>query len=279
MVTNTLVDSYCKCRFIKAGRRVFDEIAERDSVTYNAMLMGYSKEGLNYEALELFEVMRGLGLKPSQFTFYAVLCAASGFGAAGLGRQVHGLVTKTNFGWNVFVCNSLMNFYSKCGQMFEARMLFDGMAERDNVSYNVMVSGYGWNEQREELLKLFREMQYCGFERKLFPFASLSSFAGASSHLGFGRQIHGQAIVAGAAPGDLVGNSLVDMYAKCGIMDTAEMIFSARSGSNTVWWTTMISGYTQNGLYEEALRMFCEMRRTGYRPRPDNFFKHPERFV
>ncbi|CAL9086348.1 unnamed protein product [Musa acuminata var. zebrina] len=266
MVCNTLVDSYCKCGLVRLGRRVFDEMHERDSVTFNAMVMGYSKEGLYYEALDLFIMMRNLSVKPSQFTFSGILTAATGLCNFGLGRQVHSLVTKTNFGWDVFACNSLLDFYSKCDSLTEAKALFDEMAERDNVSYNVMISGYAWNGQTEELMKLFKEMQFCGFDRRRFPFPSLLSFAGALPDLVMGRQIHAQIILTESSSDDLMCNALIDMYSKCGLLETAEMIFRKTINRNIVSWTAMISGYIENALYEEALSLFCEMRRSGLNP-------------
>ncbi|XP_008802216.2 putative pentatricopeptide repeat-containing protein At2g01510 [Phoenix dactylifera] len=266
MVCNTLVDSYCKCGLLEMGRRHFDEMPGRDSVTYNAMVMGYSKEGFYFEVLELLTEMRALGLKPSQFTFSGVLTAATGLGDIGLGRQIHGLVIRTNFGWNVFVNNSLLDFYSKCDCLEEARVLFDEMLERDNVSYNVMISGYAWNGQTKELLNLFWEMQLIGFDQSQFPFASLLSAAGVLPDLKMGRQVHAKVIVTDAASNDLVGNALIDMYSKCGNLETAEMIFMNKTDRNTISWTAMISGYIQNGLYEEALELFREMRRGGLSP-------------
>ncbi|OAY78079.1 putative pentatricopeptide repeat-containing protein [Ananas comosus] len=266
VVCNTLVDSYCKCELLSGARTLFDEMPERDSVTYNAIIMGYSKEGSYFTALELFIEMRDLILKPSQFTFSGVLTSATGLCDLGLGKQIHGLVVKANFGWNVFVNNSLLDFYSKCHCLGDAEALFDEMAERDNVSYNVMISGYAWNGCVREFLDLFREMQLMGFDRKACPFASLLSVAGAVPSVQMGRQIHAQVIITDSASDDLVGNALIDMYSKCGMLDVAEMIFMKKHDKNTVSWTSIISGYIQNGYSEEALKLFCEMRRAGLNP-------------
>ncbi|ONK58617.1 uncharacterized protein A4U43_C09F14900 [Asparagus officinalis] len=266
VVNNTLVDSYCKCKRLSSAQKHFDEMPERDGVSYNAMVMGFSKEGFYQESIDLFTEMRNLGLKLSQFTFSGILTAASGLGDLSLGRQVHSLVIRTNFLWNVFVTNSLLDFYSKCDLINEARTIFDRMEERDNVSYNVMISGYCWSEQREEIVKLFKEMAMTGFERKHFPFPSLLSFAASVQDLEMGKQIHAQVIVTGAVLDEIVANSLIDMYAKCGVMEKAEFIFANRKDQSTISWTAMISGHTENGQYEEALGLFCKMRRVGLSP-------------
>ncbi|CAA7390480.1 unnamed protein product [Spirodela intermedia] len=266
IVCNTLVDAYCKCGLLEDASRLFGEVICKDSVTFNAMLMGYSREGRHTRALELLLEMRRSGLKASQFTFSGSLSAATGLGDLGLGRQIHGAVIKSNFCWNVFVGNALLDFYSKVDCFAEMVQLFLGMPEMDNVSYNVLISGFASAGRNEDSLELFRELQSTGFDRKQFPFASVLSVATAERSLSMGRQLHAQAIVAGAASDVLVGNSLVDMYAKCGDLATAGVIFESRTDRNTVSWTAMISGYIENGLFEEALGLFSAMRRSGQCP-------------
>ncbi|CAA6655272.1 unnamed protein product [Spirodela intermedia] len=266
IVCNTLVDAYCKCGLLEDASRLFGEVICKDSVTFNAMLMGYSREGRHTRALELLLEMRRSGLKASQFTFSGSLSAATGLGDLGLGRQIHGAVIKSNFCWNVFVGNALLDFYSKADCFAEMVQLFLDMPEMDNVSYNVLISGFASAGRNEDSLELFRELQSTGFDRKQFPFASVLSVATAERSLSMGRQLHAQAIVAGAASDVLVSNSLVDMYAKCGDLATAGVIFESRTDRNTVSWTAMISGYIENGLFEEALGLFSAMRRSGQCP-------------
>ncbi|KAI0495116.1 hypothetical protein KFK09_025263 [Dendrobium nobile] len=265
-VLNTLVDSYCKSGLLGSAKKMFEEMMEKDSVTYNAMINGFTKDGFHDEALELFGTMRESGLKPSQFTFSSVLSSANGLGDLALGLQTHGLIVRTNFHWNVFVINSLLDFYSKTDRVNDARVLFDEMENRDNISYNVMISCYAWRGMVEEVSQLFQELKQTEFDRKLFPFPSLLGVAGSLPDLETGRRIHAQIILAGAASDDLVANSLIDMYFKCGVMETGKLIFLSKSEKNTVSWTAIISGYIHNGLDEEALRSFSNMRKAGITP-------------
>ncbi|XP_020587128.1 putative pentatricopeptide repeat-containing protein At2g01510 [Phalaenopsis equestris] len=265
-VLNTLVDSYCKSGLVGSANKMFEQSPEKDSVTYNAMMNGFAKDGFHDSALELFEKMRESGLKPSQFTFSGVLVAASGLDDIGLGLQTHGLVVRTNFQWNVFVINSLLDFYSKSYQIDEARYLFDEMSDRDNISYNVMISCYAWSGLVEELSQLFQELQQTDLDRKLFPFPSLLSVAGSLPDLETGRRIHAQIILAGAESDDMVTNALIDMYFKCGEMEKGKLVFLSKSEKNTVSWTAIITGYIHNGLDEEALRFFSSMRKAGISP-------------
>ncbi|KAF8724022.1 hypothetical protein HU200_021029 [Digitaria exilis] len=266
VVCNTLLDAYCKQGLIAAARRVFLEMPERDTVTYNAMMMGCSKEGLHREALQLFSAMRRAGLDASQFTFSSMLTVATGMVDLHLGRQIHGLFVRATSAHDVFVNNALLDFYSKCDCLDDLKHLFLEMPERDNVSYNVMISAYAWNRCAGMVLQLFRKMQKIGFDRRTLPYASLLSVAGSLPHIGIGKQIQAQLVVLGLTSEYLVGNALIDMYSKCGMLDTAKIIFVKKREKTSISWTAMLTGCVQNGQHEEALELFCDMRRIGLRP-------------
>ncbi|XP_010550211.1 PREDICTED: putative pentatricopeptide repeat-containing protein At2g01510 [Tarenaya hassleriana] len=264
-VCNSLVDSYSKIGRLDLACSLFEEMPKKDSVTFNALMTGYAKEGLNEHAIRLFMEMRNSGYKPSDFTFAAVLCAGVGLDDLDFGQQVHCLALKMNFAWNVFVGNALLDFYSKHNSLLEAGKFFYEMPELDCVSYNVMITGYSWTEQYEESLKLFRELQHMGFDRRSFPYATVLSIAANLSFLEMGQQVHCQTIVTTTDSVLPVRNSLVDMYAKCDRFNEAEIIFRNLSQKSTVPWTALVSAYVQKGLHEEGLKLFSEMHRAGIR--------------
>ncbi|XP_050382039.1 putative pentatricopeptide repeat-containing protein At2g01510 [Argentina anserina] len=266
MVCNSLVDSYCKSHCLAFASRVFKEMPERDAVTFNALITGYSKDGLNEDAINLFAKMQNLGYKPSDFTFAAVLCAGISLDDIVFGLQVHGSVVKTNFVWNVFVGNALLDFYSKHDYVVEARKLFEEMPKLDCISYNIIISSYVWDGQFKEALVFFRKLQCTKNDRKQFPFATMLSIAASTMNINVGRQIHSQAIVATADSEPQVGNSLVDMYGKCGKFTEARRIFASMAVRSTVPWTALISAYVQKGLHEDGLELYNEMRRVNISP-------------
>uniref|UniRef100_A0A0D9V6J0 DYW domain-containing protein n=1 Tax=Leersia perrieri TaxID=77586 RepID=A0A0D9V6J0_9ORYZ len=265
-VCNTLLDAYCKHGLLAEAWRVFFEMPDKDSVTYNAMMMGCSKEGLHTEALQLFAAMRRAGLHVTNFTFSSILTVATGMGHLLLGRQVHALVVRSTSVLNVFVNNSLLDFYSKCDCLGDMRRLFDEMPEHDNVSYNVIMAAYAWNQNAAIVLRLFREMQKLGFHRQVLPYSTMLSVAGSLPDVHIGKQIHAQLVLLGLASEDLLGNALIDMYSKCNMLETAKSCFLNKSEKSAISWTAMITGYVQNGQHEEALQLFSDMRKAGLRP-------------
>ncbi|KAK9678091.1 hypothetical protein RND81_11G187300 [Saponaria officinalis] len=265
-VCNTLVDCYCKCRLLDSGFRVFNEMAERDCVSYNAMITGYVNDGMNREAVELFLEMQKSGFGPSEFTFAAVIGAGVGVGNLFFGQQIHAFIVKTNFVWNVFVANALLDFYSKHDRVEDSERLFSEMPEMDGVSYNIVISGLAWEGNYGKAFALFRELQKSGFDKNNLPFSTLLSMAAYINNLDIGKQIHCQCIMTTASSELQIENALVDMYARCGRFEEANVIFKSLAVRGTVPWTAMISAFVQKGYHEEGLNIFTEMRRADVNP-------------
>ncbi|XP_078163296.1 putative pentatricopeptide repeat-containing protein At2g01510 isoform X1 [Carex rostrata] len=270
-ISNTLIDAYCKCGLIGLACAVFQGMEKRDSVTSNALLSGYFKEGDYQNALALFIHMLKSGLSPTQFTFSSLLNCATGLADPGVGTQIHGQVIKFNFSWDVYVNNSLLDFYSKINYIHDTRKLFDEMFEKDNVTYNVMISTYSRSGLTKEALELFREMQLLGFDRSDYPYPCLLSIAGSHVNYEMGRQMHALVVQLGMTSSNLTSNALIDMYSRCRDLTCADLIFKQNSDKSTTSWTALITGCVQNGLYEEALKLFSEMRKTGLDPDPATF--------
>ncbi|XP_075502842.1 putative pentatricopeptide repeat-containing protein At2g01510 isoform X2 [Primulina tabacum] len=260
-VCNSLLDSYCKCQNLDLAFHLFKDMSVRDTVTFNTVITGCSKEGLNEKAMKLFLEMQFHGFRPSDFTFAALLHACIGFDSITPGHQIHGLVIKTNCVQDIFVGNALLDVYSKHDYIDDMRKFFDDMPQLDGVSYNIMITSYAWNEQLEESMSLFAELRLSEFDRRNFPFATLLSIAANRQDLELGRQIHSQAYMTRADSEIQVANSLVDMYAKCDRFDEANIIFGKLVNKSSVPWTAMISAYVQKGLNDEALKSFNEMRK------------------
>jgi pentatricopeptide repeat protein len=168
--------------------------------------LGYFK-GSNYlNALTLFLDLLKSDLRPTHFIFSSLLNSATGLADLGIGTQIHGQDIKCNFMWDVHVNNSLLNFSSKMNCLNHIRKLFDEMFEKNNITYNVVISGYSRNGLIKQALELFREMQSLGFDHVDYPFASLLSIAGSHSNHEIGRQIHAQGVQHGMASSKLRGS-------------------------------------------------------------------------
>jgi len=132
------------------------------------------------------------------------------------GKSIQAHILKTGFQTDLFLLTSLVNMYSKCGNLLDARQVFDEMSERNVVSWNAMISGYTKHGQWRKALHLFSEMQGANVQPSHFTFGSvLRSCAGVPS-LEHGLQIHGNVLKLGIESDVFVASALVDMYGKCG---------------------------------------------------------------
>ncbi|KAF8393417.1 hypothetical protein HHK36_021661 [Tetracentron sinense] len=228
---NALLSAYSKTGSVVDLQALFNQMPVRDSVSYNTIIAGFAGNGCSNTALDFFVRMQREGFEPTEYTHVSVLNACSLLLDLKRGKQIHGRIVVCNLKRNVFVWNSLTDMYAKCGEIDQARFLFDHTVDRNVVSWNSMISGYLKNGQPEKCLDLFREMRLMGVEPDL---VTVSSVLGA--------------------------------YFQSGCIEEASRTFSEIKDRDRVCWTTMIVGYTQNGKEEDALLLFGEMLLENVKP-------------
>ncbi|CDY11522.1 BnaA09g40880D [Brassica napus] len=293
-----LVSLFCRYGSVVEAARVFDAVDDKLDVLYHTMLKGYAKVPDLDKAVSFFVRMRCDDVEPVVYNFTYLLKACGDEAELGVGKEVHGLLVKSGFSLDLFAMTGLENMYAKCRQVHEARKVFDRMPERDLVSWNTMVSGYSQNG----LARMALEMVALMCEENLKPsFITVVSVLPAVSALGLiriGKEIHGYAMRAGFDSLVNVSTALVDMYAKCGSLNTARRIFDGMLEKNVVSWNSMIDayckdvdtaaslfgklrtrtlvswnamilGFAQNGRPIEALNYFSQMR--AWTVKPDTF--------
>ncbi|KAI6704176.1 hypothetical protein NL676_013312 [Syzygium grande] len=64
----------------------------------------------------------------------------------------------------------------------------------------------------------------------------------------------------------LIHNTILNMYAKCGLMGEARTLFDEMPVRDMVTWTTMITGYSQNNQSDGAVALFPRMLQMGLQP-------------
>ncbi|KAE8649714.1 hypothetical protein Csa_012633 [Cucumis sativus] len=175
-VGSGLIDLYSKCGGCMLDcRKVFDEISNPDLVLWNTMISGYSLyEDLSDEALECFRQLQVVGHRPDDCSLVCVISACSNMSSPSQGRQVHGLALKLDIPSNrISVNNALIAMYSKCGNLRDAKTLFDTMPEHNTVSYNSMIAGYAQHGMGFQSLHLFQRMLEMGFTPTNITFISV----------------------------------------------------------------------------------------------------------
>jgi pentatricopeptide repeat protein len=162
--------------------RVFNKMHTRDLVTWNAMIFGHVKCGQGQKALELFQKLQREGVQPGPVTFVGVLNACASVVALGNGRQVHEQTIESGCESDVFVGNSLVDMYAKCGSMEDACKVFNKMSSRDVISWNAMLPGFAMHDVHgNKALEHFEQMFEEGVEPNDVTFVCILS---ACSHAG-----------------------------------------------------------------------------------------------
>ncbi|KAI9187310.1 hypothetical protein LWI28_026654 [Acer negundo] len=151
----------------------------------------------------------------------------------------------------------LNNMYSKCGLVDNAGKVFDGMTQRSIVSWNTMIGSYTKDGQTQQALALFMDMQRDGNSPfNEFTVSNVLCACAIKCNVFECKQLHGFTIKAAMDWNVLVGTALLDVFAKCGLIKEASMVFECMSERSDVTWSSMVAGFVQNELYEEALLLF-----------------------
>ncbi|GMI82875.1 SEEDLING LETHAL 1 [Hibiscus trionum] len=259
-VENNLISSYLRFGKLAEAQKVFDKMAERNVVSWTAMINGYSKLGFGDEALSLFGDSISSGVQGNGKMFVCVMNLCSRRADFELGRQIHGCILKANLR-NLIVDSAVVYFYTQCGELSKAFGVFHGMEEKDVVCWTAMITACSQHGYGEEAFSLFSRMLSDGFWPNEFTVCSVLKACGEKKALRLGRQLHG-AIIKKMFKNDVfVGTSLVDMYAKCGEILDARIVFDGMRSRNTVTWTSIIAGYARKGLGEDAISLFRVMKR------------------
>ncbi|TQD84087.1 hypothetical protein C1H46_030356 [Malus baccata] len=261
---NNMLSGYAKMRKLSEARSLFEKMPEKDVVSWNTMVIGCAQSGVCDEALRFYRELRRLSIGFNEFSFAGVLTACVKLKELGLTRQVHVQVLVTGFLSNVVLSSSVVDAYAKCGEMGDARKVFDSMPVKDVLVWTTLVSGNGLGH---EALALFTEMMMYQVRPDQFTFSSCLCACASIASLKHGKQVHASLIRSNFRPNTIVVSSLIDMYSKCGDLGAGRCVFKLMGDKqDTVLWNTLISALAQHGNGIEAMGMFEEMVRSGVKP-------------
>ncbi|KAH8937689.1 hypothetical protein BDL97_16G041200 [Sphagnum fallax] len=262
-VGTSLVDMYAKCGSIEDAQRVFYRMPTRDVAAWSAMILAHVKSGQGQKALDLYQQMQKEGVKSDPITFVGVLNACASLQALEEGRHVHGQMIKSGCELNVFVGNSLIDMYTKCGCIEDARRVFDRMPTRDVVAWNAMILGHVKCGQGQKAMDLFQQMQEEGLKPSSVTFVGMLNACASVAAIEEGRSVHEQIIQSGCNLDVFIGSSLINMYANCGSIVDSQRVFNEMPAHNLISMNSMLGGYAMHGEGEEALGHFEWMCQEG----------------
>ncbi|XP_068656428.1 pentatricopeptide repeat-containing protein At4g21300 [Aristolochia californica] len=262
-VANTIVAMYSKCQRLGDAHKFFGAMPQNDLVTWNCMISGCVQNGFNEEALDLFNNMLSAGVKPDSITFASFLpsvCETIGWKQ---GKEVHGYIIRNGVNLDVFLKSALIDLYFKCRDVDKAQKVFDTTLLMDVVIYSAMISGYVLNGMSPDALDMFRSMISANVKPNSVTLAGVLPACASLVALRLGKELHCYTIKNGFEGKCYVGSALIDMYAKCGRVETGYCVFKKIHEKDSVLWNTMITSFSQNGQPEEAIHLFRLMGSAG----------------
>ncbi|XP_028759632.1 pentatricopeptide repeat-containing protein At5g44230 [Neltuma alba] len=279
---------------------VFRQVKNPNPFLWTALIWGYGVQGPFSESIRLYSCMRKKGIGPVSFTFSALFKACGAVLDASLGSQVHAqTILIGGFASDLYVGNTMIDMYVKCGLLDCGRKVFDEMAERDVISWTelivayarsgdmksagdlfdglpvkdmvawtAMVNGYSQNAMPRKALEFFEQMLDAGIaidEVTLAGVISACAQLGASEHANWIRDI-AESSRFRPANNVVVGSALIDMYSKCGNVEEAYKVFSAMKERNVFSYSSMIVGFAMHGLAHAAIKLFFDMLKAEVKP-------------
>ncbi|VAH43425.1 unnamed protein product [Triticum turgidum subsp. durum] len=161
---------------------------------------------------------------------------------------------------------ALVDMFAKCGCLGEARSVFESMQQRDVAAWTAMIGGAVHAGDWLDAMCLFNRMRSEGFRADSVIVATVIPACGRMKELRAGTALHGCAVRCGVADDNCVSNALVDMYCKCGCLEMADYLFRSIDFKDVVSWSTLIAGYSQNGMYHASVSLFTEMVASRLKP-------------
>ncbi|KMZ75201.1 hypothetical protein ZOSMA_117G00190 [Zostera marina] len=285
------------------ARQLFDRGTSMNAISsavlWNSMLNCYVSNGRSEKAFELFKLLMARqngNVSPDPSTLISVLNVCIGAGRIGTGRQVHGQVWKLGLMSDIIVgtglidlynkhcipddsckvfsdlkehdtisMNAMIHVYSNSGRVSEAEQIFLNISNKTMISWNSMLVGYNQNGRAGEAMKLFREMHRLHLKKDTVTISTVLSSCGSTCSLEFGEQIFALATTTGLNSDTIITTSLIDLYCKAGLAQTARKLFDSvnvfsTGAADEATWNSMLMGYAMNGHGPETLDLFKAMR-------------------
>lgn len=297
-IGSTLVDMYAKCGDLEEAVDVFEKLPYKNVVTWNAMMSGYMQRDDAVSCLKLFERMKKGGVKPDRITFLCLLRAYALVKDVDNGHWLHNHVIIIGQDLDESIGTTLVSMYAKLERLEEAHTVFDNLPNRNEMPWNALIMAYaqqgndnlafemfekmsqdgvaqdittwsslivGLAQQGEGLLALsvFERMQREGVRpEKVTYLCALKACMDADAIVS-GKHIHDLIIRDGFEYDMSIGNTLIDMYAYCGILEEACAIFDCMTSRSTVSWNVMLDGYARHEQGYRALKLFRKLQHEG----------------
>ncbi|KAK6946287.1 Pentatricopeptide repeat [Dillenia turbinata] len=249
---------------------ILNSLSTPNSYFYNTMIRAYANSSNPLPSLSLFLKMHSQNdmhcPKPDKFTYPFVLKSCAKLNKTHEGKQLHSLILKLGLASNQYIQHGLVHMYSCFGDLGCACNVFGKMSEKDVVSWTSMIDGFVNNDKPIEALRLFEEMLSNGIEPNDATFVSVLRASADTGALSVGQSVHSMVEEREIGLKANVSTALIDMYVKCGCIDSAKDVFHKIENKDVFTWTAIISGLASHGHCKDAIKFFHQMELQNVKP-------------
>ncbi|XP_042066798.1 pentatricopeptide repeat-containing protein At5g50390, chloroplastic-like [Salvia splendens] len=263
---NRVLLMHVKCGMMIDARQLFEDMPDRNSVSWNTIIGGLVDSGDFFDAFRLFLTMCEDISDVCSRTLSMMVRASAGLELISPGQQLHSCALKMGMTGDVFVSCALIDMYSKCGSIEDARLVFELMPEKTTVAWNTIIAGYALHGYSEEALGMYYDMQDSGIKMDHFTYSMIIRVCTRLASLQHAKQAHAGLIRNGFGSDVVANTALVDFYSKWGRLEDALNVFDRMPRKNVVSWNALISGYGNHGRGAEAVDLFERMVDQGMVP-------------
>ncbi|KAK6158752.1 hypothetical protein DH2020_006066 [Rehmannia glutinosa] len=259
---SALLDMYSKCSGVEDADKVFMHMQERNTVSWNALIAGYAEMGNLQRCIELFSCMEMESVKVDDATFAPLLTLLYDVESYNLTRQLHGKIMKRGLEHENTVLNATITAYAECGCIEDAKSVFDSADGcRDLVTWNSMLAAYLEHDLDKCGFDIFLEMVRLRLDLDAYTYSSIISACFGDAQHSLGKSLHVLVIKRGLEQVTQISNVLISMYLKSNSqsVDDALKVFERIDVKDLVSWNTILTGLSQNGMSENAIRLFQQM--------------------
>jgi pentatricopeptide repeat protein len=281
IVANCLMSVYGECGSIEDAENVLLGFRLKyDVISWTVMLSIYAKNAHEKKALQLYMHMQQEGVSPNEQTSVSALQACGilvetqGVHQMSLdiGRSLHADAVKRGYTSNIFVCNTILSFYGKCGLVTEAEHIFHGMSQRTTMSWSAMVCAYVHRELGHKALDLYIMMRKKGIIPDHVILLSLVQACGVIRNVERCRQLHMEIVALGYDQMQCITSALICVYGGCThVMLDAKSLFNQMIEPDIVSWNAYIAGYACLGDHVSCLHAFELLKKTQTKPNEVTF--------
>ncbi|KAI5076891.1 hypothetical protein GOP47_0008956 [Adiantum capillus-veneris] len=271
LLKNFLITIYVDSGFVDEAQRLVSQSKNIDQHSWNTLIKGYLDSGKSKKAFTLYKEMEGKFIPSRRYILMALLQTFASQQCLEECQELHAKIVERKLESDRFFCNTLIDMYVRCGSFDDAKEVFNEHPCKDIVLFSTLITGLTDRGHFEDALRCWDQVVVEGLDPDVPTLVCGLKSCASIQDLNKGCEIHTSAVKAMLEENIVVGNSLVDMYAKCGALSDSQAVFDKLPVRNVVSWSALIAGYADYGFGEKALRRYDQMQLSGVIPNDVTF--------